>query len=68
LEQPESPEWLNSGGSLRSSLTSFAVVLTSPAFVQPLAPFSPTRRCLTNRLRAGLKGARAETLGAFWLC
>ncbi len=41
-EQPESPDWLNSGGSLCPSLTTYVPVLASPAFVQLAAPFSPT--------------------------
>jgi hypothetical protein len=35
----ESPGVLDSRGSLRSSLTAFTVVLTSPCFVDPAAPF-----------------------------
>jgi len=35
----ESPDSLESVGSLRSSLTAFAAVLASPAFLQRVAPF-----------------------------
>jgi len=40
-EQRESLDALDSGGSLRSSLASLAVVLASPAFVESVAPFIP---------------------------
>ena len=37
----ESPGALDSGGSLRASLTPFAAVLASPAIVESTAPFIP---------------------------
>jgi len=41
--QRESPDAVDSMGSLRASLAVLAPVLTSPVFVYSVAPFSPTR-------------------------
>jgi len=58
LEHLESPDALESGGSLRSSLTAFTAVLTSPAFLQRVAPFIPARlRLPDSPTWVGLKGA-----------
>jgi len=49
-DQRESPDWFASRGSLRSSLTAFAAVLTSPGFGEKAAG-STGRRIPRRRSR-----------------